>query len=164
MSHTTKFPPSATVQPDDPEKILYEFIPPDYTKSLETFHATVEADEGFVPLGTRIAAYRFKSEDEAEDEEEEAQSAASKGKGKGKSKAKVEPVLPPRDWVEIPEGEDEPELEADEVEVSYELWRSDWETEGFREYHRRMQIFVLLYIEGATYIDEEDPRWSFVTV
>lgn len=27
-----------------------------------------------------------------------------------------------------------------------------------------MQIFVLLYIEGGSYIDEEDDRWEFVTL
>lgn len=39
-----------------------------------------------------------------------------------------------------------------------------FDTKGFKEYHRRMQIFVLLYIEGGSYIDEEDDRWEFVTL
>lgn len=43
-------------------------------------------------------------------------------------------------------------------------WQTTFDTPGFREYHRRMQIFVLLYIEGGSYIDEEDDRWEFVTL
>lgn len=27
-----------------------------------------------------------------------------------------------------------------------------------------MQIFVLFFIEGGSYIDEEDDRWEFVTL
>jgi histone acetyltransferase 1 len=51
-----------------------------------------------------------------------------------------------------------------EEEVVYEAFWSNWDTPGFKEFHRRAQIFVLLYIEGAQYIDEEDGRWEFVTL
>jgi histone acetyltransferase 1 len=44
------------------------------------------------------------------------------------------------------------------------LLQTRLDTPGFKEYHRRMQIFVLLYIEGGSYIDEEDDRWEFVTL
>ena len=27
-----------------------------------------------------------------------------------------------------------------------------------------MQLFVLLYIEGGTYIDDSDDRWEFITL
>lgn len=39
-----------------------------------------------------------------------------------------------------------------------------FDTPKFREYHRRMQIFVLLFIEGGSYIDEDDERWELVTL
>ncbi|OAV86244.1 hypothetical protein PTTG_04068 [Puccinia triticina 1-1 BBBD Race 1] len=52
----------------------------------------------------------------------------------------------------------------DEQDVIYELWAANWKTPGFREYHRRMQILVLLYIEGGTYIEEDDDRWEFVVL
>lgn len=39
-----------------------------------------------------------------------------------------------------------------------------WDTPGFREYHRRMQIFILLFIEAGSYIEEEDERWEFVVL
>ncbi|ORX72605.1 histone acetyltransferase type B catalytic subunit [Linderina pennispora] len=34
----------------------------------------------------------------------------------------------------------------------------------FREYHRRLQTFLLFYIEGAQFIDETDERWQVFTV
>lgn len=39
-----------------------------------------------------------------------------------------------------------------------------WDTPGFREYHRRMQLFVLLYIEGGSYIVEDEDNWEFVVL
>ena len=40
--------------------------------------------------------------------------------------------------------------------------QSTWDTPGMREYHRRMQLFILLYIEGGSYINEADDAWEFV--
>ena len=37
-------------------------------------------------------------------------------------------------------------------------------TPGFRDYHRRMQLFILLYIEAGSYIQEDDERWEFVVL
>lgn len=37
-------------------------------------------------------------------------------------------------------------------------------TPGFWEYHRRMQIFILLYIEGGSYINEDEDSWEFVVL
>lgn len=68
-------------------------------------------------------------------------------------------MLPEREWEPV----EDPE-EDDDDEVRYEAYWANWDTPGFKEYHRRMQIFVLLYIEGASYIDEEDGRWEFVTL
>lgn len=56
------------------------------------------------------------------------------------------------------------EENVEEEEVIFEAYASDWETPGFKEFHRRMQIFVLLYIEGGSTIDEEDLRWEFITL
>ncbi|BGP37916.1 histone acetyltransferase 1 [Rhodotorula kratochvilovae] len=146
VSYDAKFPETGDVKADDPEKTLYEFIPPAYSTSLEAFEQTVEKDaREFKPLGTRIGAYRTRAP------------AQDMGKGKGKSAAG--PVLPEREWEAI----DDPEQDDDD-EVRFEAYWSNWDTPGFREYHRRMQIFVLLYIEGASYIDEEDGRWEFVTL
>ncbi|GAA5885406.1 hypothetical protein JCM6882_009607 [Rhodosporidiobolus microsporus] len=152
VSYDAKFPETATVKADDPEKTLYEFIPPDYLKDLDAFKKVVEKDAvEFKPLGTRIGAYRMKAAGATN-------GAAASSKGKGKGKSTGGPILPERQWEVLDEGEGE------EDEVVYEAFWSNWDTPGFKEYHRRMQIFVLLYIEGASYIDEEDGRWEFVTL
>ncbi|KAG9100649.1 histone acetyltransferase 1 [Ceratobasidium sp. UAMH 11750] len=70
--------------------------------------------------------------------------AAGKGKGKGKETGPV--------------AEDDPDA------VVYEVYHSTWDTPGFREYHRRMQLFILLYIEGGSYIQEDEDKWEFVTL
>ncbi len=40
--------------------------------------------------------------------------------------------------------------------------QATWKTPLFREYHRRMQIFILLYIEAGSYINEAEDAWEFV--
>jgi histone acetyltransferase 1 len=144
VTYSAKFPASSAVQADDPEKILYEYIPPSYAKSEDAFKKTVDQDAAdFVPIGTRVGAYRL------------VERGDSKGKGKGKAKKS----LPERGW-ELLEDADV----GEDDEILYVAFRSDWSTPGFKEFHRRMQIFVLLYIEGAQYIDEEDSRWEFITL
>ncbi|GAA5965247.1 hypothetical protein JCM3765_006371 [Sporobolomyces pararoseus] len=144
VTHDSKFPPTGSVEADDPEKILYDFIPPSYSKNLKDFEATVEKDsKEFKPVGEKIGSYRIKS-------------SSSNGKGKGKA---VNGSLPERTWQALASDE-----EVAEGEVVYEAFWSNWDTPGFKEFHRRAQIFVLLYIEGAQYIDEEDGRWEFVTL
>ncbi|KAF7970666.1 hypothetical protein HWV62_23316 [Athelia sp. TMB] len=48
--------------------------------------------------------------------------------------------------------------------VVFEVYHSTWNTPGFKEYHRRMQLFILLYIEAGSYISEEEDQWEFVTL
>ncbi|KAJ3776136.1 acyl-CoA N-acyltransferase [Lentinula raphanica] len=52
----------------------------------------------------------------------------------------------------------------DEDAVVYEVYHNTWNTPGFREYHRKMQIFILLYIEAGSYINEEEEGWEFVVL
>jgi histone acetyltransferase 1 len=48
--------------------------------------------------------------------------------------------------------------EGDDV---FEVYRCTFEgTERFKEYHRRLQPLLLFFIEGASFIDEEDPKWE----
>lgn len=44
------------------------------------------------------------------------------------------------------------------------LVQATWKDPGFREYHRRMQIFILLYIEAGSYINEDDDAWEFAVL
>ncbi|KAI9278726.1 acyl-CoA N-acyltransferase [Phascolomyces articulosus] len=54
--------------------------------------------------------------------------------------------------------------ENDNEEEHFEIYRTSLANEKFREYHRRMQFFVLLFIEGSSYIEEEDEKWEVYTV
>lgn len=48
--------------------------------------------------------------------------------------------------------------------IEFEVYHTTWNTPGFREYHRRMQLFILLYIEGGSYINEDEDAWEFVVL
>ncbi|KAJ3931743.1 MAG: histone acetyltransferase type B catalytic subunit [Lentinula lateritia] len=52
----------------------------------------------------------------------------------------------------------------DEDTVVYEVYHNTWKVPGFKEYHRKMQIFILLYIEAGSYINEEEDGWEFVVL
>ncbi len=41
---------------------------------------------------------------------------------------------------------------------TYEVYKCTFETPHFANFHRRLQIFLLWFIEGASYIEEDD-RW-----
>ncbi|CAO3594882.1 unnamed protein product [Absidia cylindrospora] len=49
-------------------------------------------------------------------------------------------------------------------EGDYEIYKCSFKDRRFREYHRRMQFFVLLFIEGSSYIEEEDDKWELYTI
>ena len=38
------------------------------------------------------------------------------------------------------------------------------ETPGFIEFHRRLQVLLLWYIDGASFINEDDDRWQALVV
>ncbi|OWZ72371.1 histone acetyltransferase type B catalytic subunit [Cryptococcus neoformans] len=126
---------SSTTPPDEIEGALYKFIPPDYTKSEVEFQKRVASDsETFEPLGEKIGSYAHPS-------------AGRKGKGQRDSGMAA--------------GE---ETEDNEDVVVYEMYKATWSTPGFREYHRRMQIFVLLFIEGGSYVHEDEDAWEFIVL
>ncbi|ORZ22368.1 acyl-CoA N-acyltransferase [Absidia repens] len=49
-------------------------------------------------------------------------------------------------------------------EGDYEIYKCSFKDRRFREYHRRMQFFVLLFIEGSSYIEEDDEKWELYTI
>ncbi|KAI8823625.1 histone acetyltransferase type B catalytic subunit [Fimicolochytrium jonesii] len=53
-------------------------------------------------------------------------------------------------------------LSTEERDVCYELYHVTFITPGFVDLHRRLQPFLLFYIEGASYIEETDERWQLV--
>ncbi|KAH8834077.1 histone acetyltransferase type B catalytic subunit [Flagelloscypha sp. PMI_526] len=126
--------PSSTI--DKVEEKLQEVLPTDYTNNSEAFGKMVEDDAtSFKPFGRMVYSYTRPN-------------PAVSEKGKGKSVALPKEGLDPKS--------------ADAVE--FEVWHSTWDTPGFKEYHRRMQIFILLYIEAGSYISEEEDQWEFVVL
>ncbi|KAJ3329637.1 histone acetyltransferase 1 [Blyttiomyces sp. JEL0837] len=46
----------------------------------------------------------------------------------------------------------------------YEMYKCTMQTPRFKEYHKKMQLFLLWFIEGASFIDDEDSTWEAVVV
>ncbi|KAK6183635.1 hypothetical protein SNE40_011071 [Patella caerulea] len=44
---------------------------------------------------------------------------------------------------------------------TFEIYKTDIEAPGFREYHSRLQTFLLFFIDAASYIDVDDDRWNY---
>ncbi|KAG8992236.1 histone acetyltransferase 1 [Tulasnella sp. JGI-2019a] len=134
INYSSKLSGAGSKVADDVEQTLFKFIPPDYVKSSAAFQKRVEAD-----------ATTFRPVGEKIYSYTRKAEGAPNDKGKGKAS-------------------DEAVSEDDETAVVYEVYWANWETPGFREYHRRMQLFVLLYIEGGSYIQEDEDKWEFVVL
>ncbi|KJA15956.1 hypothetical protein HYPSUDRAFT_47916 [Hypholoma sublateritium FD-334 SS-4] len=120
---------------DDVEDILSRFIPPGYHKDEEAFLKRVEADATFFkPTGQLIYSYTRPAPN-------------SSSKGKRKRTGNTQPLEP--------ESEDA---------IEFQVYHATWDTPGFREYHRKMQILILLYIEGGSYINDDEDNWEFVVL
>jgi histone acetyltransferase 1 len=145
VRYSAKVPSSSTL--DDVQGTLEKFIPEGYYRTESEFLARVEEDAvSFRPPGEKIASYT-----------RVAPNNPTKGKGAA---------------VTLPD--DDPDA------IVYEVWhvrpqprifiplhpfdmsQATWKAPGFREYHRRMQLFILLYIEAGSYISEEEESWEFV--
>lgn len=53
--------------------------------------------------------------------------------------------------------------EVDGVEEYFEIYKNSFKNTKFREYHSRMQLFVLLFIEGSSFIEDDDEKWEIYT-
>ncbi|KAJ7168325.1 histone acetyltransferase type B catalytic subunit [Mycena crocata] len=134
MKHSKKLTSSSTV--DDVEGTLTSFMPSDYLKDKATFLARVEEEATtFRPTGQMIYTYTRPAP----------HSSASKSKGKGIAQSQILD----------PESEDA---------VVFEVYHASWDSPGFKELHRRMQLFILLYIEAGSYINEDEETWEFVVL
>ncbi|KAJ6546965.1 acyl-CoA N-acyltransferase [Mycena capillaripes] len=120
---------------DDVQGTLTSFMPSDYYKDEKAFLARVEEDATtFRPTGQMIYTYTRPAPHS---------SVISKGKG----------VAQPQTL--DPESEDA---------VVFEVYHITWNSPGFRELHRRMQLFILLYIEAGSYINEDEDTWEFAVL
>ena len=49
-------------------------------------------------------------------------------------------------------------------EREFGIFHATWDTPGFRAWHKRAQIFTLFFIEGASYLQDDEPYWEFFTL
>lgn len=129
---------SKTAKVDDPRASLMSFLPAaDVSASLGELESGSGGDSSTRP--------QFKPYGERVHRYARAQ----EGKGKGKGRA----------------GAQRTSVDADDPSARrFEVFHCNWNTPGFKEYHRRMQIFTLLFIEGASYIQEDEGNWEFLVL
>ncbi|KAM8934620.1 histone acetyltransferase type B catalytic subunit [Pelodytes ibericus] len=49
-------------------------------------------------------------------------------------------------------------------DITYQICKADMTCPGFREYHERLQTFLMWFIETANYIDVDDERWDYFLI
>jgi histone acetyltransferase 1 len=131
---------SKTAKIDDPRASLMEFLP------AGDVHASLQELEEKAGASSSNSNYTpFKPLGQLV--HTYARAKESKGKGKGRAGG-------PRLHVEV----DDPNARR------FEIYHCDWNTPSFREYHRRMQFFTLLFIEGASYLKEDEGNWEFLVL
>ncbi|CAG8575354.1 7130_t:CDS:10 [Diversispora eburnea] len=66
----------------------------------------------------------------------------------------------------IPMGEkiSEYRIDNDNSDKVYEIYKATFKTPRFKEFHKRLRIFVLFYIEAGSYIDEDEDHWEVMLV
>lgn len=55
-------------------------------------------------------------------------------------------------------------INVDGVARQFEVYSADMSYKGFREYHARLQTFVLWYIDAANFIDVDDDQWHYFSM
>ena len=46
-------------------------------------------------------------------------------------------------------------------ERTFEMYKTNIESPGFRVYHERLQPFLLFFVDAASYIDVDDEKWTY---
>ncbi|CAG5099875.1 Similar to Hat1: Histone acetyltransferase type B catalytic subunit (Mus musculus) [Cotesia congregata] len=52
-------------------------------------------------------------------------------------------------------------LDEQEKTRNFEVYKADMTCKGFKEYHQRLQTFLLWYIDAASFIDIDDDQWHY---
>lgn len=48
------------------------------------------------------------------------------------------------------------------ISRTFEFYQCDIETPNFVAYHARLQTFIMWFVDAASYIDCDDPQWTFL--
>ncbi|KAH0539522.1 histone acetyltransferase type B catalytic subunit [Cotesia glomerata] len=51
--------------------------------------------------------------------------------------------------------------DEEEKTRNFEVYKADMTCKGFKEYHQRLQTFLLWYIDAASFIDIDDDQWHY---
>ncbi|XP_032821290.2 histone acetyltransferase type B catalytic subunit isoform X2 [Petromyzon marinus] len=46
-------------------------------------------------------------------------------------------------------------------DITYQIYKADMTNSGFKEFHSRLQTFLIWFIETASFIDVDDERWNY---
>ena len=46
----------------------------------------------------------------------------------------------------------------------FEIYKTAIDDRDFKQYHERLQPFLLFYVDAASYIEVDDARWDFYVV
>ena len=49
----------------------------------------------------------------------------------------------------------------EDKQLEFEVYKTDIEAIGFRDFHERIQPFLLFFVDAASYIDVDDDRWDY---
>lgn len=65
----------------------------------------------------------------------------------------------------LPFGEKVDSVQVEQVvngrQRNFEFYRCDMQTKGFASFHVRLQTFLMWFVDAASYIDADDPSWTF---
>lgn len=53
--------------------------------------------------------------------------------------------------------------EGQEGQDHFEIYKTSFSNQKFKDYHARMKAFVLFFIEGGSFIDDDDEKWEIYT-
>ncbi|KAE8225268.1 hypothetical protein CF319_g1948 [Tilletia indica] len=137
---------STTAELDDIDGALRPLLPPDVMEYDELLAAAKLDEHEWRPIGTKTHEYK-----------------TTQQMDKGKAKAS----LFGRAGAEAAKagGSSSSNGAGHQQDArTFEIYRATWDVPGFREYHRRMQLFALLNIEAASYIHEDEDSWEFYMV
>jgi histone acetyltransferase 1 len=114
----------------------------EYTSDLKEFTGWVAKEPSFVPLGKLVQSFKHDFVQNKKNAEMEDVSPPKKAKGMNGSSV------------------------VENFEKSYEIYVADAvSVPGFKDYVKKMETFILFFIDAASFLDcEDDDKWQFFTL